>query len=131
MHRCNLSHRDLKAANLLVTSMINEDTPAGAPRPIHASPFPVPLTNLWFIDLVGVARHARLSGRRRVQNLARLNASFVHSALVSRADRLRFLRFYLAWGIHGKNNWKAWWRAIARATAVKVARNLRAGRTLG
>lgn len=131
MHLRNVSHRDLKAANLLVTSLANEDTPAGASRPICASPFPVAATNLWFIDLVGVSRHARLSRRRRMQNLARLNASFVRSSIVSRTDRLRFLRIYLAWGVHGQSDWKAWWRGIAAATAAKISRNQRAGRALG
>ncbi len=131
MHRRHISHRDLKAANLLVTSIANEDTPAGAARPIWPSPFPVAMTNLWFIDLVGVSRHTRLGKRRRVQNLARLNASFLHSPHLTRTDRLRFLRIYLAWGIHGKGDWKSWWRAIARATAAKVERNQKSGRVLG
>ncbi len=131
MHRRHVAHRDLKAANILVTSLAVEDTPAGAPRPICASPFPVPSTNLWFIDLVGVSRHARMSKRRRVQNLTRLNASFLQSPLVTRTDRLRFLRIYLAWGIFAKGDWKAWWRSIAKSTAAKAARNRKSGRALG
>jgi tRNA A-37 threonylcarbamoyl transferase component Bud32 len=130
LHRRHLSHRDLKAPNLLVTTIDNEDTPAGAARAIWSSPFPVANTTLWFIDLVGVSRHARLGRRRRVQNLARLNASFLQSPMLTRGDRLRFLRIYLVWGIHGKGDWKKWWRAIATATAAKAARNQKAGRTL-
>lgn len=131
MHERNISHRDLKAANLLVHSLDIEDTPAGAPRPIWASPFPVAATTLWFIDLVGVTLHRRLGKRRRVQNLARLNASFLRSTAVTRTDRLRFLRTYLAWGVHGKGDWKSLWRAIADATAAKAARNRKSGRMLG
>lgn len=128
MHRCQLSHRDLKAANLLVTSAGVEGTPAGAARPSRTSPFPVPSTNVWVIDLVGVTRHARLGKQRRVQNLARLNVSFLDSPAVTRTDRLRFLRLYLAWGVHGKGDWKPWWRAIAAATGAKVEKNKKAGR---
>ena len=131
MHRRHVSHRDLKAANLLVTALALEDTPAGAARPIWLSAFPVAKTNLWFIDLVGASCHDRLGKRRRIQNLMRLNASFRNSPLLSRTDRLRFLRIYLAWGIHGKGDWKAWWRGIARATAAKVERNQKSGRVLG
>ncbi len=98
LHRRRLGHRDLKAANLLVSG-----------------------GQVWLIDLVGVACYRRLSRRRRVQNLARLNASF---------HRLRFLRVYLQWGLLGRGTWKRWWRAVAAATEVKVARNARNGRPL-
>jgi tRNA A-37 threonylcarbamoyl transferase component Bud32 len=107
LHRRQLSHRDLKAANLLVN-------PAG----------------LWLIDLVGVRLHRRLPRRRRVQNLARLNASFHQSPLLTRTDRLRFLRVYLQWGLFGRHRWKRWWRQIEEATRAKVARNARSGRPL-
>lgn len=107
MHRRGLSHRDFKAANVLLT----EESP-------------------WLIDLVGVTRPRRLSWRRRVQNLARLNASFLRFPLLSRADRLRFLRVYLQWGLYGRDRWKRWWRAIDAATQAKIAQNERRGRVL-
>ena len=133
LHRRDFSHRDLKAANLLVTSLWVEDTPAGAPRLMSGMSVAAnrPLTtNLWFIDLVGVRLHKRLGKRRRAQNLARLNVSFLNEPMVSLSDRLRFLRVYLGWGIHGKGDWKSWWRAIAAATVDKVARNKKSGRVL-
>src|SRR5206468_3276407 len=71
---------------------------------------------VWFIDLVGVTRQGELSRARRVKNLTRLCASFIASAGLTRTDRLRFLRVYLAWGLHGKTGWKEWWRDLARAT---------------
>jgi tRNA A-37 threonylcarbamoyl transferase component Bud32 len=107
LHRRGFSHRDLKAANVLV----NEQGP-------------------WLIDLVGVRLCRRLTRRRRVQNLARLHASFVASPFVTRTDKLRFLRAYLQWGLHGRHRWKRWWRAIEAATSAKVARNVRLCRPL-
>jgi tRNA A-37 threonylcarbamoyl transferase component Bud32 len=106
-HRRQLSHRDLKASNVLLTS-----------------------DAAWFIDLVGVRVYRRLRRSRRVQNLARLNASFCHDAQLTRADKLRFLRVYLQWGLHGQVGWKDWWQEIAAATEAKVRRNQRNGRPL-
>jgi tRNA A-37 threonylcarbamoyl transferase component Bud32 len=111
LHHRGLTHRDLKAANLLT------------PLDWHDHRF-------WLIDLVGVRRDDRPSDDRRAQNLARLHASFRDHALVTRAEKLRFLRGYLEWGLRGKTGWKAWWHAIAAATRAKVARNLRRGRPL-
>lgn len=107
LHRRQLSHRDLKAANLLVQG-----------------------AKLWFIDLVGVTCHRKLPRWRRVQNLARLNASFLDNPLLTRTDRLRFLRIYLQWGFFGQSTWRRWWRAIAAATQAKIERNRRSGRPL-
>jgi hypothetical protein len=66
-----------------------------------------------------------------VQNLARLHASFHRLPGVSRTDKLRFLRVYLAWGLRGRLGWKRWWAQVEAATRAKVARNLRNGRPLG
>jgi hypothetical protein len=133
LHACQLSHRDLKAANVLVTAGDIEDTPAGAAQPIATvslAAVPERRTNLWFIDLVGCRRHERLGKRRRVRDLARLNTSFLNQPLISRSDRLRFLALYLGWGLHGQGDWKDWWRRIARATDAKILRNQRSGRIL-
>jgi len=111
LHRRQISQRDLKAANILV-----QRTALGPA--------------LWLIDLVGVTVHRQLSRGRRVQNLTRLHASFHADPGLTRTDRLRFLRTYLAWGLHGQEGWKDWWRQIARATAQKLARNERNGRVL-
>src|SRR5262249_2290598 len=75
-------------------------------------------------------RYRWLSRARKLQNLARLNASFVQSGLLTRTDRLRFLRCYLRWGLHGKADWKAWWHGIADATMAKIRRNHERGRPL-
>jgi tRNA A-37 threonylcarbamoyl transferase component Bud32 len=105
LHDRQLAHRDLKAANILVSD-----------------------SRLWLIDLVGVERWRRLPRSRRIQNLARLHTSFQQHPLISRSDKLRFLRVYLQWGLKGRGDWKRWWREIAVATAVKLAKNARRGR---
>jgi tRNA A-37 threonylcarbamoyl transferase component Bud32 len=111
LHDRQLSHRDLKASNLLVQ---DDDLGGG----------------MYFIDLVGVRRHRLLSLGRRAQNLGRLHASFCRSKLLTRTDKLRFLRVYLRWGLEGAVGWKEWWRTIDEATRAKIARNRRSGRLL-
>jgi tRNA A-37 threonylcarbamoyl transferase component Bud32 len=111
LHQRRLAHRDLKASNILVQ-------PEG-PRPA-----------CWLIDLVGMSRPRRLTRSVRVQNLARLHASFHQDPHVTRTDKLRFLRAYLQWGLRGRQGWKAWWRALEQATRAKAARNVRRGRPL-
>jgi tRNA A-37 threonylcarbamoyl transferase component Bud32 len=111
LHHRQLAHRDLKAANVLVQR--TQSGPA-----------------LWLIDLVGVTRHWQLSRARRLQNLTRLHASFHRHPLLTRTDKLRFLRTYMGWGLYGKEGWKDWWREVDRATREKVAKNARNGRLL-
>jgi tRNA A-37 threonylcarbamoyl transferase component Bud32 len=107
LHRRQVSHRDLKASNVLVSREA-----------------------VWLIDLVGVAPYRKLRRRRRVQNLARLHASFQRSPRLTRTDKLRFLRVYLQWGLLGRAGWKKWWRDICAATEQKIGRNARNGRPL-
>jgi tRNA A-37 threonylcarbamoyl transferase component Bud32 len=107
LHDRQVSHRDLKAANILLAD-------AG----------PV------LIDLVGVTAGRGVRRSTRVRDLARLNASFWQSAQVSRTDRLRVLRAYLRWGLHGRGDWKRWWNEVAAATRAKAAKNEKNGRVL-
>ena len=129
LHDRRLSHRDLKGANLLVNAVPWFMSSRGAVERVPSELSTRP--QIWFIDLVGVRRHGRLSQARRVQNLTRLYASFHGRDLLSRADLLRFLRAYLGWGLRGWSDWKRWWREIAGAYRAKVRRNLRNGRPLG
>ncbi|HWG45933.1 MAG TPA: lipopolysaccharide kinase InaA family protein [Gemmataceae bacterium] len=117
LHQRRLSHRDLKAANVLVSG-VSTLAAGGEAR-------------VCLIDLVGVRRPLKLRRSRRVQNLARLNTSFLNHPSLTRTDRLRFLRVYLRWGLRGRIGWKRWWRQLEEATANKVRRNLRNGRPLG
>jgi tRNA A-37 threonylcarbamoyl transferase component Bud32 len=121
LHRRNLSQRDLKAANILVSrhacpwSAVRDSDPPGP--------------HLWLIDLVGIRLHADLCRKRCVQNLARLHASFRDHPLLTRTDRLRFLRTYFGGGSTGIA-WKRWWVEVERATQAKMLRNERNGRPL-
>jgi tRNA A-37 threonylcarbamoyl transferase component Bud32 len=107
MHDRQVSHRDLKAPNVLMSG---------------AEPV--------LIDLVGVEIDRPVPQAVRVRDLARLNASFLGSDVVSLTDRLRCLRAYLGWGLHGKGDWKSWWRKVGEATRAKSERNARVGRPL-
>jgi tRNA A-37 threonylcarbamoyl transferase component Bud32 len=129
MHERGVSHRDLKSANLLISpsdwvmgfrGVVESPAGQGSRR-----------DRVWLIDLVGVRRHGEVGRRRRVRNLMRLNVSFLDAAGVSRSDRLRFLRTYLGWGIHGKEGWKSWWKEVAAMSRAKVERNRRVGRVVG
>lgn len=109
LHDRGVSHRDLKAPNILLTG------PERSPV---------------FIDLVGLAVHSEVPDRIRRRDLTRLNAGFVQSLQVSHTLRLRLLKAYLtAWPVV-KSDWKVWWRAIAALTAKKVLKNLHHGRPL-
>ncbi|MDY3558282.1 hypothetical protein R5W23_004977 [Gemmata sp. JC673] len=115
MHDRGVSHRDLKAPNIML---------AGAARdPATATPV--------LIDLVGVrAGTGAVPFARCAKELARLNASFLAVRHVTRTECLRFLRAYLGAGAGGRG-WKTWWGAICRATRAKVAKNARRGRPIG
>jgi serine/threonine protein kinase len=115
MHDRGVSHRDLKAPNVMLRGAATD--PAGA-EPV-------------LIDLVGVrAGREAVPFARRARELARLNASFLAVPHISRTERLRFLLAYLRGG-ERQSDWKMWWKAVWRATAAKVEKNRRTGRTIG
>ena len=114
LHHHGASHRDLKANNILLQ---------GAARDLETA---VPV----LIDLVGVRTGKPLGEGRRARELARLNASFLRSPLLSYTDRLRFLQRYLLASLGMPGDWKPWWKAIRSATEAKMARNARTGRPL-
>ncbi len=108
LHERSLSHRDLKAANILVEGDVADPDPS-----------------LCLIDLVGVRLKHPLPPGRRLQNLARLHVSLAGK---SRTEALRFLRAYGP--VEPHHDWKSAWRAIVDLGEAKVARNLRNGREL-
>jgi hypothetical protein len=109
LHASGFDHRDLKFPNLLVA-----EDPADR--------------RVWLLDLDAVRRWPVLPRFRAEQNLARLNVSAMQVAGIRASDRLRFLRDYL--GSRFPAEWKRWWRAIARKSAEKIARNQRTNRPL-
>lgn len=123
LHERKLSHRDVKAANILIQTLDAAQCDSAEPGTRNPEPF-------YFIDLVGVRVERRLPRRMRVKNLARLHASFHDHPLVTRTEKLRFLRTYLQWYLRGKERWKRWWKEVAEATVAKVARNTQSGRVL-
>jgi tRNA A-37 threonylcarbamoyl transferase component Bud32 len=113
LHERSLSHRDLKASNILV--YLDATDPDGL---------------LSLIDLAGVRLITPVPESRRHQNLARLSVSLNGIPGRTRTETLRFLRAYLPWGLSPLSNWKAVWRSTARAIEVKQVRNRRRGRPL-
>lgn len=113
LHERSLSHRDLKAANILINADATNDR-----------------LELSLIDLVGVRLRHPIPRSRRVQNLARLCISLDTVPGRNRSDSLRFLRTYLPWGLSPLNDWKGFWRSIEKAMRTKRSRNLRRGRPL-
>jgi hypothetical protein len=93
MHERGVFHHDLKGENLVVT--------AGAVQ---------------VIDLDRVSFTLGVSRRRRIRNLAQINASVTPP--VTRTDRLRLLRYYLgnAWSAVAERDW------IARIMRMTIAR---------
>jgi tRNA A-37 threonylcarbamoyl transferase component Bud32 len=106
LHQHQLSHRDLKAVNVLVRGP----------------------SDLCLIDLVGLRSYRRMPASRAIQNLARMHTSFLNHPSITNSAKARFLRAYLRWGLRGKHNWKWWWREVAKATSRKLVQNQRTGR---
>ncbi|MFO0876709.1 MAG: lipopolysaccharide kinase InaA family protein [Gemmataceae bacterium] len=129
MHDWQMSHRDLKAANILVS-------PAGWVMSVRGlrdvEPCRLaPRDRIWFVDLVGVSHRRSMPRLRRLRDLARLHLSFLDHLGLTRTDRLRFLRTYMMWGLRGKSGWKECWREIHRLANDKAERNRARGRVIG
>ncbi|HEX5443889.1 MAG TPA: lipopolysaccharide kinase InaA family protein, partial [Pirellulales bacterium] len=114
MHGWHVSHRDMKACNVLVVER---------PDGVECS----------LIDADSVRITRRLPGWLQALNLARLTVSFVAHPWVSNGDRLRFLRAYLSELSRGDSrwhpaDWKPLWRRVARSAGKMEARLRRLGR---
>jgi tRNA A-37 threonylcarbamoyl transferase component Bud32 len=113
LHERSLSHRDLKAANILI-----EGDPA-APKP-----------RLCLIDLVGVKLQFPTPRDRVIQNLSRLQVSLAGVVGRTRTDALRFLRAYQPSACARRQEWKDLWRAVDEKCHRKEEMNRRRGRAL-
>lgn len=74
LHVRGVYHNDLKDANIIVAARGDAES-------------------IYLLDLEGVRQYRQLSYRRRVKNLVQLNRTL--GRLLTRAERLFFLRFYL------------------------------------
>jgi len=111
MHARRVSHRDLKASNLLVADAGDE-------------------VRTWLVDTDGVRIHRRLSARRRAADLARLATSVAAHPWVSRTVLCRFLRAYAAEFSRGSIDKRLLWRAVERRARRQIARRKRQGKPL-
>ena len=109
LHDAGFDHRDLKFSNLLVSTVASD-------------------VRVWLLDLDAVREWRNLPRFRALQNLSRLNVSGLLVPGIRHTDRLRFLREYL--GTDAGHDWKSWWRALARLSKQKIARNARRARAL-
>ena len=107
MHAMGVSHRDLKASNLLVGQ---DDAP-------------------WLIDLVGVRLQRRLSTADKERDLARLARSALTVGGVSPGEMLGLLKSYQ--GGRLLPQWKSFVRNILRLAQAKIRRNAQRGRANG
>ena len=107
MHAWNVDHRDLKAQNLMLVQRADKLT-------------------AYLIDLDGVRFVRSLTERRRARNLARLATSMEAHPWITRTDRLRFLRAYLAVAPLEKRDWKWFWRRIGQRSRT-LSNLMRAG----
>ena len=114
MHDRYTSHRDLKAANFLVTM---GDTADEHPQ-------------LQLIDLAGVQIWRRLPAARRLQNLARLLLSLLSCPAVTRSDGVRFLRAYQPGSPTAGAGWKQLWRDLRPLMLRKIEKNRSVSRPL-
>ncbi|HJT31169.1 MAG TPA: lipopolysaccharide kinase InaA family protein [Pirellulales bacterium] len=116
MHGWRVSHRDMKACNVLVVER---------PDGVDCS----------LIDADSVRIGRRLPGWLQALNLARLAVSLVAHPWVSNGDRLRFWRAYLSELSRGdsrwrRDDWKPLWRRVARAANTLEAKLRRQGRAV-
>lgn len=114
MHAWHVSHRDLKGCNILLVERDNA-------------------VDCYLIDADSVRLPRRLSPFFRAFNLARLATSVEAHGWITRADRARFWRAYLA-ELHRRDraawpaDWKTGWRAVAKAVRRIIGRLKRANR---
>jgi tRNA A-37 threonylcarbamoyl transferase component Bud32 len=95
---CNLAHRDLKAANIRL------QIPQGDIEKVR----------IVLVDVDGIRRPAWGLRKALLRSLARLDASFAGTPVVTRTDRLRLLLAVLRGIDGGQPRWKDAWRRIGR-----------------
>jgi tRNA A-37 threonylcarbamoyl transferase component Bud32 len=109
MHASGATHRDLKAANLLVVE--------GEPK-----------LQTWLVDLDGLRFGRQVNFPQQARDLARLAAGLAAHPWVSRTICRRFLRAYCSELTDTTIAWKELWRAIAARATQIIARKRRRGK---
>jgi len=102
MHGSGIRHRDLKSTNILVA----DDG-----------------VKFWFTDLDAVKVLDALSLTERSKDIARLNSSFFDTVLLSKQDRLFFLKVYL--GRANRKELKKYWSSVVLFTGLKLKKSKR------
>ena len=103
LHDRGCLHRDMKAPNLLVQWSADRDE----------------LPRITLVDLDGLHMRRRMTWPQRLRTIMRLNVSLDPCRIVTRTDRLRFLKAYLARSPHPSRQWKSVWKALTAASAEK------------
>lgn len=109
MHRNRVSHRDLKAGNLLL---------ANRPSSVEA----------FVIDLDGARRFLWLPRSRRFRDLSRLAFATAFDETITHSARLRFLRAYMKAAGENQTSWKTFWRRVAEMAQRRQVKKSRQGR---
>ncbi len=99
-------HRDFKASNVLISDWDSDTT---GPQP-------------WLVDLDGIRIGSGPDVSAEWRGIIRLAASLTESTAVTRTDRLRFLKAYLADRPNDRKRWKDHWRQLARGAARYLQR---------
>jgi tRNA A-37 threonylcarbamoyl transferase component Bud32 len=108
MHHWCVSHRDLKACNLLIAG-------SGAAIECHV------------VDPDGVRIRRRITTRRRARDLSRLATSMAAHPWLQRTTLMRFIRGFVSEQHDDVLDWKRLWRTIARQSVRAVARKRERG----
>ncbi len=108
IHAAGATHRDLKAANLLVVEQAGN-------------------VIVYLVDLDGLQPGRQVSFQRQARDLARLAAGLAAHPWVTRSICRRFLRAYFREFPAKAPDWKPLWRAIASETATYVRRKQNRG----
>lgn len=110
MHCYRISHRDMKATNILVRENAGNSI------------------SLFLIDYRGVSHSRWLTRTRRMKDLTRLALSAMTTLQATPTTLLRFLVSYLP--ASERTHWRMYWKQIARYLDAKVRQNARRHRTL-
>jgi len=110
VHKMGFDHRDLKVQNFLVQEM-----PKSPP-------------SIYCLDFEGVRFRRRVPLARVIQNLSRLNASVTLKGLVTRTDRLRFLKAYMGRLSSDRKLVRRIWQLTRKRTRQKLLAALKKAR---